>query len=48
MFKVTAMNCGIFMDICTKNEVKEFPAFKVYPPNPAPILDYEVKFNIKP
>ena len=42
MYKVTALNCQLFMDICEKNEVKEFPSFKVYPPIPAPIMDYEV------
>jgi len=43
MYKVTAMNCQKYMDICEKNEVKEFPSFKVYPPIPAPIMDYEVR-----
>ena len=42
MFKVAAINCKEFADICEKQEVREFPSFKVYPPLPAPVFIYEV------
>jgi thioredoxin-like negative regulator of GroEL len=45
MFKVTAMNCKDFADLCEKNDVREFPTIKVYPPLPAPIMDYEGKLE---
>ena len=43
LFKVAAINCKEFQDICEKQEVREFPSFKVYPPLPAPVFIYEVK-----
>ena len=42
LFKVAAINCKEFLDICEKQEVREFPSFKVYPPLPAPVFIYEV------
>lgn len=47
LFKVAAINCKEFQDICEKQEVREFPSFKVYPPLPAPVFIYEVKKCIK-
>lgn len=47
MFKVAAMNCQLFADICEKNGVKEFPSFKVYPALPAPVMDYEVVNSLR-
>lgn len=44
LFKVTAINCKEFADICEKQDVREFPLFKVYPPLPAPVFVYEVIF----
>jgi hypothetical protein len=41
MFKVAALNCDDFADICEKNDVRAYPSFKVYPPVPTPIFDYE-------
>ena len=46
MFKVAAMNCVEFRDVCEKNEIKEYPTFKVYPTLPAPVMDYEGKIEI--
>ncbi len=43
MFKVAAMNCVEFKDVCEKEEVTEFPTFKVYPTLPAPVMIYEGK-----
>jgi thioredoxin-like negative regulator of GroEL len=41
MFKVGAIDCEGFRDICEKHDVKEFPTFKVFPPLPAPVFVYE-------
>lgn len=46
LFKVTAMNCKEFQDICEKQEVREYPTFKIYPPLPAPIFVYEVRSHL--
>lgn len=45
MFKVGAVNCKEFNDICEKHEVKEFPTLKVYPPLPTPVFTYENKIE---
>jgi hypothetical protein len=45
MFKVAAVNCKDFADICEKQDVREFPTIKVYPPLPAPIMNYEGKIE---
>jgi thiol-disulfide isomerase/thioredoxin len=42
LFKVAAINCKEFTDICEKQEIREFPSFKVFPPLPAPAFIYEV------
>jgi hypothetical protein len=42
MFKVGAVNCKSFREICEKNDVREFPILKVFPPLPVPIFNYEV------
>ena len=44
MFKVGAVNCKSFRDICEKYDIREFPTFKVFPPLPAPIFNYEVYY----
>lgn len=46
LFKVTAINCKEFLDICEKQEVREYPTFKIYPPLPAPVFVYEVTTSI--
>jgi len=43
MFKVGAINCKEYRDICEKQEVSEFPTIKVYPPLPSPVWVYEGK-----
>ncbi len=45
MFKVGAINCRDFKDICEKQDVKEFPTVKVYPPLPSPVWVYEGKIE---
>ena len=47
LFKVTALNCKEFTDICEKQEIREFPTFKIYPPLPAPAFNYEVNSSFK-
>jgi hypothetical protein len=46
MFKIAAMNCKDFKDICEKQDIREYPTFMMYPPLPAPIMKYEGKFEI--
>lgn len=41
MFKIGAINCVQYKDICEKQDVRSFPAYKIYPPLPAPVLPYE-------
>lgn len=45
MFKVAAINCREFKDICEKQDVNEFPTIKVYPPLPSPVWLYEGKIE---
>lgn len=46
MFKIAAINCKEYRDLCEKQEVKEFPSFMIYPPLPAPIMKYEGKISV--
>ena len=45
MFKVAAMNCAQYKDVCEKQEVTSYPVFKVYPLLPAPVMNYEGKIE---
>jgi len=45
MFKVAAMNCAQYKDVCEKQEVTSTPVFKVYPLLPAPVMNYEGKIE---
>jgi thioredoxin-like negative regulator of GroEL len=45
MFKVAAMNCAQYKDVCEKQEVTNTPVFKVYPLLPAPVMNYEGKID---
>ena len=45
MFKVAAMNCAQYKDVCEKQEVTTTPVFKVYPQLPAPVMNYEGKIE---
>jgi len=50
IFRVGAMDCGKWEQICKKEGVKEFPTIKVYPPFPVPISELDVsskKFDEK-
>jgi len=46
MFKVAAMNCKEFKNICEKNEIREYPSIKVYPSLPAPVFNYDGKIEV--
>jgi hypothetical protein len=41
MFRIGTINCKDFKSICDKEEMTEFPSYKVYPPIPVPA--FEVK-----
>lgn len=45
MFKVTAMDCKEFKDLCEKQDIREYPTFMIYPSLPAPIMAYEGKIE---
>jgi len=45
MFKVAAMNCAQYKEVCEKQEITTFPTFKIYPLLPAPVMDYEGKIE---
>ena len=47
MFKIAAVNCGEYKELCEKQEVREFPSFKIYPPLPAPVFPYEGEIDAK-
>lgn len=41
MFRIGSVNCDDFKQLCDKEEMTEFPSYKVYPPIPVP--PFEVK-----
>lgn len=45
MFKIVAVDCKEYKDICEKQEIKEFPTLSIYPPLPAPVMPYEGKVD---
>jgi thioredoxin-like negative regulator of GroEL len=45
MFKIAAMNCAQYKEVCEKQDVTTTPVFKVYPLLPAPIMNYEGKIE---
>tara|TARA_B110001450_G_C17619007_1_gene480410 strand:+ start:321 stop:734 length:414 start_codon:yes stop_codon:yes gene_type:complete len=49
IFRVGAMDCGKWADICKKEGVKEYPTIKTYPPFPMPVVDHDLskKFEEK-
>jgi hypothetical protein len=47
MFKIAALNCDEFRELCNKQDVKAFPHFKIYPPLPAPTFPYEDEISAK-
>jgi thiol-disulfide isomerase/thioredoxin len=47
MFKLAGLNCKKYKDLCSKEGVTDFPAYKVYPPLPAPPMKYEGKIETK-
>ena len=36
MFRIGAINCADFKAMCDKEDITEFPTYKVYPPLPVP------------
>lgn len=47
MFKFAAVDCQEFRELCEKQDVREFPTFKIYPPLPAPVFPYEGEISAK-
>lgn len=43
MFRIGSVDCKEFKAICDKEDVKEYPAYKVYPPLPQPPFMVEQK-----
>jgi hypothetical protein len=41
LFRLGAIDCEEFTQICKKEKVTTFPTFRVYPAFPAPTVDYE-------
>ena len=47
LFKYAAIDCAEFHELCKKQDVKEYPTFKIYPPLPAPVFPYEGEIKSK-
>lgn len=47
MFKLSGINCKIYSELCSKQDVKDFPSFLIYPPLPAPVMKYEGEIDPK-
>ena len=41
MFRIGAVECNEFADICAKEGITEFPTYRVYPPFPVPHSDLQ-------
>lgn len=41
MFELWEINCEAFLDVCKKEGITDFPVFRIYPPFPAPIVDFD-------
>lgn len=47
MFKIAALDCGEFRELCEKNDIREYPSYRIVPPLPAPIFPYEGELTSK-
>lgn len=49
IFRVGAIDCGAWEQICKKEGVKDFPTIRTYPPFPIPTVDHDLskKFDEK-
>lgn len=47
MFKIAAIDCKQFRELCEKQDVREYPQIKIYPPLPAPVFPFEGEINSK-
>jgi len=49
IFRVGAIDCGAWEQICKKEGVKDFPTIRTYPPFPIPTVDHDLskKFEEK-
>jgi hypothetical protein len=47
VFRIGAVDCDSFGDICSKEGINDFPTFRTYPPFPAPVSDSTNGFDAK-
>ena len=47
MFKIAALDCGEFRELCEKHDIREYPSYRIIPPLPAPIFPYEGDLTTK-
>jgi thioredoxin-like negative regulator of GroEL len=47
VYVVAAVDCDIYEGLCEKEDVRETPKIKLYPPFPAPITTYEGEITAK-
>ncbi len=47
IFRVLAVNCGSYPDVCAKEDVVELPVVRVFPPMPIPAFDIEGEITPK-
>jgi hypothetical protein len=47
IFRVLAVNCGSYPDICDKEKIEETPVLRVYPQIPIPSFDIEGEITTK-
>ena len=47
IFRVLAVNCGNYPDICSKEEVVDLPVVRIFPPMPIPAFDVEGEITTK-
>jgi len=47
VYVVAAVDCDIYEGLCEKEDVRETPMIKIYPPFPAPISTYEGEITAK-
>ena len=41
MFRMGSVNCDSVPKVCQKENISKFPTWRVYPPYPVPVQDYE-------
>ena len=47
VFKISYCDCTLESSVCEKENIKEFPTVKIYPPQPMPAFDVEGELTTK-